>query len=71
MSSAIERRVAQLEHDHRMDREQIINLTALVMELVAIVDPDTHQQALDDLALENGLEPGGTWTLRPHGSETN
>ena len=71
MSSDLERRVAKLEHDHRIDREQLINMIDLVLELVAIVDPEAHQQATDDVAAELGYEPGGRFVRKGYGSETN
>ena len=71
MSRTLQDRVAQLEHEQRRDREQIINLSALVMDLVAMLDPKSHQEAVDDYAKQQGLEPGGTFILKRHGSETN
>ncbi len=71
MSSAMERRVAQLEHQARMDREAVINLHALVIEMLGIVDPATLSEVSDELAIEHGYEPGGEWVIRRHGSETN
>jgi hypothetical protein len=71
MSSAMERRVAKLEHDARIDREQIINISSWMLEIMAAIDPDTLQEAMDDHAREQGLEPGGSFWIKPYGSETN